>query len=153
MPIFDLYEELRAIVRGLESGHLEFAVCGAVALAVHGHPRATTDIDILVPADGVADVKAVLRGLGYDLEAAPMTFNNGIAVHRLSRVEGRELVTVDLLAVTEPLMEVWNGRVQLSWRDGSLPVVSREGLVAMKRMANRLRDRADLEVLGEHDDE
>lgn len=148
MPTFDIYEELWAILRALESRQLDYALCGAVALAVHGRPRATTDIDMLVAEDHVADVKAVLRGLGYDLEAAPMTFSSGIRVHRVSRVEGTELMTVDLLVTSAALQAIWDTRLRLTWRDAPMHVVSREGLITMKRIANRLQDRADLEALG-----
>jgi hypothetical protein len=154
MAVFDLHGELRAIVRLLEAAGLDYAVCGAVALAAHGHARATKDIDILVPADAVAHAKQLLRGIGYDLEAAPMTFTSGIRVHRVSRVEHRDLVTLDLLEVGGVLDEVWRSRVALEWQGGTLHVVSRDGLMAMKRLAGRPQDLADLEALGaSRDDE
>jgi hypothetical protein len=153
MPTFDIYEELRAIVDAFEARHLDYALCGAVALAIHGRPRATTDIDVLVQEDDVADAKIVLAGLGYDLEAAPMTFSSGIRVQRVSRVEGNDLVTVDLLLGTTPLADVWSGRIELVWRDRPIRVVSRDGLIAMKRLANRPQDRADLVALGALDEE
>jgi hypothetical protein len=153
VPTFDLYEELRAIVDAFEARGVDHALCGAVALAIHGKPRATTDIDILVAPAEIDEAKTVLRALGYDLEAAPMTFASGIRVHRVSRVEGRELFTVDLLVAEPPLADAWRDRLVLSWRDKPLRVVSRDGLAAMKRLAGRPQDRADLHALGADDDE
>lgn len=153
MPVLDLYSELAAIVAALEGRGIPYALCGAVALAAHGRPRATTDVDLLIEPASLETAKTLLRGLGYDLEAAPMTFSSGITVHDVSRVEGRELVMIDLLLAEGPLVEVWNGRVRLPWEERSISVVSREGLVAMKRLADRPQDRADLVALGEDGDE
>jgi hypothetical protein len=44
--VFDLYEEFKAIVSALEEHRIDYAVCGGLALAVHGLPRATVDIDL-----------------------------------------------------------------------------------------------------------
>ena len=43
----DVYAEFLALVKALEAAHIEYALCGALALAVHGAPRATKDIDLI----------------------------------------------------------------------------------------------------------
>ncbi len=48
MATFDLQAELDAVTAALDASQIEYAICGALALAVHGHPRATKDIDVLV---------------------------------------------------------------------------------------------------------
>lgn len=131
---------------------VDYALCGAIALAVHGKPRATTDIDVLVPQEHVDGALTALSAIGYDLRAAPMRFASGIEVHRVSRVEGKELMTIDVLRVTPAVEDAWRGREAHSWDGRTVTVVSRAGLTAMKRLANRAQDRADLEALGEDDD-
>ena len=54
----DLFEETMALLTELERHGVPYAVVGALALAIHGVPRATTDIDLLVRRD---DVEATLR--------------------------------------------------------------------------------------------
>lgn len=62
----DLYEQLAMIVQELDAEGIPYALYGALALAVHGVPRATSDIDLIVPLDdaevghdrGVADPSA-----------------------------------------------------------------------------------------------
>ncbi len=47
MPVpFDPYAELLALARALDAAGLEYALCGGLALAVYGAPRATRDIDL-----------------------------------------------------------------------------------------------------------
>ena len=63
------FEELTALVDALASANVDYALCGAVALAVYGAPRATQDIDVLVRPEDVARVREVARGLGFKLES------------------------------------------------------------------------------------
>jgi hypothetical protein len=60
----DLYAELAALVRGLDAQGIDYALCGGLALAVHGLPRATRDIDILarrVDVDRIQDLADIAR--------------------------------------------------------------------------------------------
>lgn len=50
MPV-DLVAELKAVAGALEAADVTWALCGGLAVAVHGAPRATADIDLLVDAD------------------------------------------------------------------------------------------------------
>ena len=152
MAIFDIEAELGAVATALNQQGIEYAVCGGVALAVHGHPRATKDIDVIVAETSVERTRATLRALGYTLEAAPMRFASGIEVRRVSRVESGELFTLDLLVVTPAIEEVWRGRQVVMWRELPLGVVSRDGLIRMKRLAGRPQDLADLAALGVGDE-
>ena len=45
----NLKDELFLIVETLERGGVEYALCGGMAVAVHGYVRATKDIDLLIP--------------------------------------------------------------------------------------------------------
>lgn len=154
VAVLSLYQELRALVTALNVQGAEYALCGGVALAVHGEPRATRDIDVLVRPEGLDAVRLVLRALGYRLEAAPMQFRSGLEVHRISKVVEGELFTVDAVLATGPLEPIWSGRQVVTWAGQPLWVVSREGLVQMKRLAGRTQDLADIErLLGETDDQ
>jgi hypothetical protein len=52
--LLDLLEEFRSILCALEAAEIEFAVCGGLAVAIHAHPRATLDVDLLLPRDCAA---------------------------------------------------------------------------------------------------
>jgi hypothetical protein len=58
-----------------------------------------------------------------------------------------DFLTLDLLLVTPALREVWASRSTVSWEGGELPVVSREGLIAMKRLRNSGQDQDDIASL------
>jgi len=157
---FDLIDELEAIVDAFEREHVEYAVCGGIALGYHGFVRATKDLDVLVPPSQLAEALRVARSLGFDVPARKMTFGLATAtpreVQRISKldVETGDLLTLDLLLVAPDLEDVWETRITIEPVPGKpLVVVSREGLVTMKRMAGRPQDLVDLARLEGTDDD
>lgn len=156
----DLVAELERLVEALQNAGLEYAVCGGLALAMHGHPRATMDIDLLVAEDRVDEILRVARATGFDVPARKMTFGLRVGrpriVHRVSKLDPdtQDPLSLDLLVVNAELEGVWAGRVVLNVGTIRMCVVSREGLATMKRIAGRPQDLADLAALdGQSDDE
>jgi hypothetical protein len=155
----DPITELADLVGALERDAVGYAVCGGLALAVHGHVRATDDIDLLVPADQVAAAMRAARTVGFDVPGPRLKFGlrtgNPREVQRISKLDPDtgELLILDLLIVSPDLEAVWSGRVRLPWLDQPLYVVSRDGLATMKRIAGRPQDLADLAKLEGRDDE
>lgn len=144
----DLRTALEVLTKSLDEAKIPYAVCGALALAIHGHPRATKDIDLLTPPDQIAALKAVARVHGFTIEALPITFSSsGITVHRVSRLLGTQILTLDILDGSGTLAPVWNSRERLDTTRGPVWVVSRQGLITMKLAAGRPQDLADLAQL------
>jgi hypothetical protein len=152
--MLDLIEELRSILSALEAAGLEFAVCGGLAVAIHARPRATLDVDLLLPRDQLERSKDVARGLGYRIATGPMLFSGGaVEIHRLSKPdpETGDLLSLDLLLVTPALDAVWASRERVRWEHGSVPTVSRAGLIQMKRLRGSGQDLDDIRALEEGD--
>jgi hypothetical protein len=147
----DLFEETVALLGELERRGLPYAVAGAVALAIHGVPRATTDIDLLVAPADLDAVLDVARTRGFGIEAHPMRFGDGLEIRRVVRTEGPETLTLDLLLVDRNLEPAWASRQRVVTERGELWVVSREGLIQMKAWAGREQDLADIRRLRELD--
>jgi hypothetical protein len=157
----DIVAEFERVIDALASTGVEYAVCGGFAVNIHGHVRATRDIDLLIPEAQLAQAKAGLRQAGFTLEAGPIPFGVGTPahreIHRVSRIEAGALLTIDLMLVAPVFRRTWEQRQQFSWHGRQISVVSLEGLARMKRLAGRKQDLADLENLGlegvGHDDE
>ena len=146
--MIDVYAELVAILSALDAAGIDYALCGALALAVHGVPRATKDIDLIARKDEAERIRAAARGCGFTFEALPMEFaGSGIEVQRFAKlVEGRPLM-LDVLWVNPKLEPIWNDRQRVPWREGMLSVVSRDGLITLKLTAGRAQDLADIQAL------
>jgi hypothetical protein len=157
---FDLIEELEKLVDAFAREHVDYAVCGGLAVGLHGLPRMTMDIDVLLPASELDAAMRIAKQLGFDVPARKMTF--GLAtgapreVQRLGKIDPAtgELLSLDLLIVAPDLEGVWATRIPVASQDRSLTIVSREGLITMKRIAGRPQDLADIARLeGSEDDE
>ena len=148
----DLVGTLDAIVAALAAAGVPYALCGGFAVNLHGHVRATRDIDLLVERTDLDRARVALRPLGFTLDAGPIPFAVGTPrereLHRVSRVDEGALTTIDLLVVTPVLESSWASRVRAEWRGHDIWVVSLDGLATMKRLAGRAQDLADLEALG-----
>lgn len=149
----DLIAELESIVDALANARVEYAVCGGLALGILGHPRMTKDIDLLIRPVDLAAALAAVKPLGYDIPARKTVFRAGTpSVQEMQRVskldsETNQLLPLDFLLVTPVFEQVWETRLVAAYGARTIQVVSADGLVTMKKLANRLQDLADIAAL------
>lgn len=147
----NIKEELFRIVDALATADIDYAVAGGLAVAIHGCPRLTIDIDILIRERDLDRARSVLAPTGFDLESGLIRLGTGPAgencLFRLTKTEGTEFLTLDLLLTTAEQDSVWASREQFLFGDRTVWVVSREALLNMKRRAGRPKDLADIAAL------
>jgi len=152
MSELDLVAEIKSIANLLHDEGIEYAICGGIAVTIHGAPRSTKDIDLLVQPADVERIVEIVRPLGWRFRALPIVFDTGEPherhLTRVTRVEGKLVVMLDLISVNQYFVDVFEGRETISVGEQSLCVVSRQGLAKMKRLAGRPQDLADLQKLG-----
>ena len=148
----NLYDELVAIVRALERARINYAVCGGMAMAVHGLPRFTNDIDLLIQREDLNDILELVRKKGFILDGGILPMGAGEKVERdifrISKVIDKDLVTLDLLLVNPPLRQAFESREYFEFLGYRMQVVSPAGLYVMKSIAGRPQDIVDLQRLG-----
>ena len=146
-----LIDQLKQVVGLLAAEKIPYAVCGGLALAVHGKPRATVDIDILIQEPDLQKVRDVGKRAGFNLPAGDMNFSGGkIKIRRLSKIVPKyadDVLTLDMLLVTPEVQDVWDSRELRAWEFGDVWVVSREGLIKLKQISGRPNDLRDIENL------
>jgi hypothetical protein len=150
--VFDLEQELDQIRTVLDEQHIDYALCGGLAMAVHGAPRATVDIDLLINGEDVEHVENAAAPLGFKIKANPMSFSGGaIKIRRVSKIDpvDGEVLMLDLLLVTPEVASSWETREQRMWSGRPLTVVSKEGLITLKVFRSSDQDRADIARLRE----
>jgi hypothetical protein len=146
----DLLEELTSLLRQLDEERIGYALCGGLAMAVYGFPRATLDIDLMVEPESLESVKALAKDLGYSVDVGLLESKGGaIRIYRLTKVAtvAADALVLDLLLVTPQLREVWDARRRLEWEEGTLSVVSPQGLITLKSMRHSGQDQDDIEHL------
>lgn len=152
----DLFAEVVAVTAALDAARIDYAICGGIALAIHGAPRATKDIDLMAREADLPRLREVLRGCGFTIEALPMTFSSsGISIRRFTKIEpDARTLMVDVLIAEGTLESVWMTRSRVAFEPSGAPqaelwVVSRAGLITLKLAAGRPQDVADIQRLEE----
>jgi hypothetical protein len=126
----------------------EFLIVGAHALAAHGLPRATGDLDIWIrrSSENADRVMAALRSFGaplHDLALEDLTrpdtvFQIGVVPCRIDILTGISGVEFD---------SAWARRLPIEVEGLSIACVGREDLIANKRAVGRPQDLADIRRL------
>ena len=144
-----LLEELIEITSGFEKNGIEYAVCGGLSMAIHGFARATMDIDLLIQPESLEKAYQVAATKGFDIKGLDISFKErAVEIRRVSKIDDDgEVLSLDLLLVTPYVEDVWESREQVILSENLLFVVSKEGLIKMKTLANRPQDLADIERL------
>ena len=145
--MLDLYAELSALILRFERDAVPYALCGGMAMAVHGFVRATEDIDLLVPPEALDQALSAARAAGFDIVNAPAIFAGGaVPMRRVCKAEPEagDLLALDLIVVTPATAAIWATRFRAPWEHGTLSVLSSDGLIALKSLRNSLQDRADI---------
>jgi predicted nucleotidyltransferase len=150
--VLSLESELRQLVQRFNEAKIEYALCGGMAVALHGYPRFTKDIDFLVPSESLNRAIEVAATAGFLDDSGRIPFPDS-DVYRILKIEGSEYRILDLLVPKSLDTLAWTQRLWFDW-DG-LPIcsVSREGLIEMKLAAGRDIDRIDIKQLGYIEDE
>jgi len=144
-----LPEDWRAFIESLNSSRVEYLVVGAVALAYHGFPRYTGDLDILVhnTRENAQRLQAVLASFGFgSLGLKAADFLGSYQVIQLGMPPNR----IDLLTSITGVSfdEAWAGRVEGEFAGIRVSFIGRQELIQNKKSTGRSQDYADLEVLG-----
>lgn len=139
-------DDLKSLIQSLNRQQVDYLLIGGYALFVHGYHRATTDIDVLVPAteESGAKVKAALMVLpdqaAKDLE--PEWFTEGENI----RVADAFLVDIMLNACGETYDTLKQFAVSVDLEGIPVRTVSLEGLLRTKQTV-RDKDVSDRHIL------
>lgn len=146
-----LNPDFKDILSSLNHAGADFIVVGAFALASHGRPRATGDIDIFLrnTPDNAERIMKALRDFGAPLaEISVEDFTSNDNVVQLG-VEPRR---IDLMTRISGVSfeDAWKNKVAVSIGDLEVFVLSKSDLIANKRAANRDKDSSDIAWLTEN---
>jgi len=142
-----LESELRELIQLFNTERADYALCGGLAVAIYGFPRFTKDIDLLVPAPFLDHARNVAAKAGFLDESGQIPFPD-FDVYRIIKAEGQDFRILNLLVPKFLDTVAWKERQWFDWNGLPICVVSKEGLVEMKRAAGRNVDLIDIRQLG-----
>lgn len=144
----ELNPDFKEFLQSLNENDVRYLVVGGYAVAFHGHPRYTKDIDIWIDLDEQNAQKVVkaLVDFGFSsLNLTPADFLEPDNVIQLGYPPRR----IDLLIGLEGAAfdECYSARLEEEMEGIRVCFIDRENLARLKRAAGRPQDLADLDNL------
>lgn len=140
-----LNPDFRDILSIFNEENVEYLAIGAYALAAHGNPRATKDLDLWVRCSSENSSRIVRALLRFgaptaeiseqDFTQPGMTFQIGVAPRRID-------VATEIDGLT--FEDAYPRRITVQIEGVNVPVISRQDLLANKKAAGRPQDLADV---------
>jgi hypothetical protein len=163
LGIFSRMLPLESLFRELNDRGGRYVVVGGLAVVLHGHLRATGDVDLVIDLapDQVDRTLVALEGAGFQpyvpvpasdfadpAKRAAWVREKGMLVFSLRPPSGVPMVDL-FLEHPVPFDQLWARSTQVTLRGVPVRLASIDDLIGLKRMAGRPEDLSDIEALGE----
>ena len=138
----DFLDLLRAFI----AADVRFLIVGAYALALHGRPRATGDLDVWVEAtpENAVCVMRALAAFGAPLaELSVDDFSREGVTYQIGVPPGRIDILTELTGLA--FADAWADRVQRPFGEVEVDFIGRASFIRNKRATGRTKDLADIE--------
>jgi len=146
----EVHPDFKELLELFNKHKVEYVIVGGYALAFHGAPRFTGDIDIFIYAhpENARHVLEALEEFGF--KSTELTEEDFISSNKVIQL-GTPPVRVDIITSLTAVLwdEVAKSRVSGSY--GGVPVffIGKSDFIKNKRAIGRMQDLADIEALGE----
>jgi hypothetical protein len=144
----EIQKDFKELLELFNANEVEYLIVGGYALAFHGAPRFTGDIDLLVKAES-ENARRILNALNqFGFGSVDLSEIDFIAPDKVVQL-GMPPVRIDILtSLTEvDWVKAWTNKVAGRYGDTPVCFISKGDLIANKRALGRQKDLADIEAL------
>ncbi len=146
----EIQQDFKELFELFNTHHVEYVIVGGYALAFHGAPRYTGDIDIFVKPEqeNARNIITALNAFGFG--DVGLTADDFTAKNKVIQL-GAPPVRVDIItSITGITWDQANsGRVEGRYGELKVWYIGRKQFIANKKATGRMKDLADVEALGE----
>lgn len=142
-----MLNQLRDVFRSFQKHDVKYVVIGGIAAVMHGVPRATFDLDILIEATPENAQRLLDALVEANLGTALLTSVEALLAHEITVFKDR--IRIDVQTTTKGLRfeEAWQRRETMEYRGQTFYVICRDDLIASKRATGRQVDLEDVRIL------
>ena len=127
---------------------MKYVVIGGIASILHGVPRATFDLDILIEATPANAQRLLDALLDAGLGTAAMTSSNAVLANEITVFKDRVRVDVQTSTPGLEFSDAWSRRKTVTYQGQDFFILSKQDLIRSKRAAGRPVDLEDVRLLG-----
>ena len=142
-----MLNRLRDVFASLSAHEVKYIVIGGTAAILHGVPRATFDLDVLVEAtlDNAERLLNALRAAGFG--TAELVTAEELLAHEITIFKDRYRIDVQTSTPGIAFADAWERRLEMKVEGQRFWVASRDDLIRSKRAAGRQIDLEDVRLL------
>ena len=142
-----MLSQLRDVFASLNSHQVRYLVIGGTAAVLHGVPRATFDLDILIEAssENATALLLALRDAGFG--TAHLIDVEELLRHEITIFKDRYRIDVQTTTPGLRFADGWPRRLQMTLDGVPFQVASKDDVIASKRAAGRKIDLEDVSIL------
>jgi hypothetical protein len=146
-----LPEDFKEFINFLNANSVLYLLVGGWAVGLYGYPRATKDIDFLIPIDH-QNLRKLKKAL-YEFHAPTIEMEHFKKPGNFFRM-GRSPVQIDIItdAAGIDIKECYKRRMIINVEGTEISVISREDLIKNKKATGRTQDLADAQILEKWND-
>lgn len=148
-----MLNRLKDVFSSFQRYEVRYLVIGGIAAILHGVPRATFDLDILIEATDENAGRLLMALEQARFGTAALTTPEEILAHEITIFRDRVRIDVQTATPGITFAEAWLRRKELKYEGQTFYVVSREDLIASKLAAGRAVDLEDVRLLRLSEDE
>ena len=148
-----MLNRLKDVFRSFQQHEVKYVVIGGIAAVIHGVPRATFDLDILVEAtpENIQPLLDALLDAG--IGTASLTNVDEILSNEITIFKDRVRIDVQTSTPGLSFQDAWKRRKTMEYQGQVFYVVSLDDLISSKRATGREVDLEDVRLLELSDDE
>lgn len=142
-----MLNRLRGVFASFQSHEVRYLVIGGIAAVLHGVPRATFDLDILIEATPTNAERLLAALLEAGLGTAALITPTELLANEITIFQDRVRIDVQTSTPGIQFEEAWQAKEAMTFQRQTFYVASRDDLIASKRAAGRAVDLEDIRML------
>lgn len=142
-----MLNRLQDVFRYFQQHEVKYIVIGGIASVLHGVPRATFDLDILIEAtiENTERLLTALKDAGFG--TATMTTPEDILVHEITMFNDKARIDVQTKTPGISFDDVWAKRKAIKYQGQEFFILAKEDLIRSKQASGRDVDLEDVRLL------
>jgi tRNA nucleotidyltransferase/poly(A) polymerase len=142
-----MLNRLQDVFRSFQRHDVRYVVIGGIASILHGVPRATFDLDVLIEATPENTQRLLEALLSAGLGTASLTTAGDVLANEITVFRDRVRVDVQTSTPGIKFADAWRHRKTVTYQGQQFFILSKQDLIASKRAAGRVVDLEDVRLL------
>ena len=142
-----MLNRLQGVFRSFQQHDVKYVVIGGIAAILHGVPRATLDLDILIEATPDNARRLLEALLDAGLGTAALTSPGDLLANEITVFKDRVRVDVQTSTPGVRFVDAWPRRRTVAYQGQEFFILAKEDLIRSKRAAGRPVDLEDVRLL------